>query len=98
MKQPLKVGALPFFEGETVIIKSSPIVVDAISVLPEQGDMQRGKIEGLPRLPPPSPVLLFRPLCGRHIDQGAHIFNEIAGLADNRVAYLADISELAAGR
>ena len=59
--------------------------------------MQRREVKELSELPFALPDLLLRPLALGDVDQGTHELNEIAGWAENRVAYYVDISDLAAG-
>jgi hypothetical protein len=44
------------------------------------------------------PDLVLGPLALGDVHHGTYELNEVAGWAENRVAYLVDISELAAGR
>src|ERR1700683_1699221 len=72
MKQPLKIGGLPFLQSDAEIIKRRPIGVEACAVGPQFGDVQRREVEKLPGFLFALADLLFRLLCRGDVRGGAH--------------------------
>src|SRR5260370_311330 len=97
MNEPMSGAASPVFKSNAVIIERGLIGIQTSAIRLCYAYEQRREIQDLSKLPFALPDLLFRMFALGNVNNGTHKFNEIAGWAQNRMAYHVDVSDLAAG-